>query len=252
MATEHFSSDGVDIAFLDQGEGEPILLIHGFASNFVVNWGATGWIDTLKRAGRRVTAMDVRGHGQSARLHDPESYRVARMARDAANLIDHLGLGRADVMGYSMGGRIAAFLAIDDPGKVRSLIIGGLGMALIDGMDGDDEIVAALEAPSLDDVRTDPGRAYRKFAQQTGSDLNALAACMRVARENLAPEQLATIDVPVLIAVGENDKVAGSPEELATFIPNSQVLVIPRRDHMLATADRTFIAAVLAFLQKRP
>ena len=251
MATEHFSSDGVDIAFLDQGEGEPILLIHGFASNIVVNWGATGWIDTLKRAGRRVIAMDVRGHGQSARPHDPEAYRVERLAGDAANLIDHLGLGRADVMGYSMGGRIAAFLAIDNPGKVRSLIIGGLGMALIDGMGGEDEIVAALEAPSLDDVKADPGRAYRKFAQQTGSDLKALAACMRVARENLAPEQLAMIDVPVLIAVGENDKVAGSPEELATFIPNSEVLVIPRRDHMLATADRTFIAAVLDFLRRR-
>ncbi len=252
MATEHFSSDGVDIAYLDQGEGEPILLIHGFASSIVVNWGATGWIDTLKRTGRRVIAMDVRGHGQSAKLYDPQTYRVTLLARDVANLIDHLGLGRADIMGYSMGGRIAAFLAVEHPGKVRSLIIGGLGMALIDGMGGEDAIATALEAPSLDDVKADPGRAYRKFAEQTGSDLKALAACMRVARESLAPEQLATIDVPVLIAVGENDQVAGSPEELATFIPNSQVLVIPRRDHMLATADRTFIAAVVDFLQKRP
>ncbi len=71
MAVEHFSSDGVDIAFLDSGEGEPILLIHGFASNHVVNWGATGWIDTLKRAGRRVVAMDVRGHGKSAEAPRP-------------------------------------------------------------------------------------------------------------------------------------------------------------------------------------
>lgn len=252
MATEHFSSDGVDIAFLDQGEGEPILLIHGFASNVVVNWGATGWIDTLKRAGRRVIAMDVRGHGRSAKLYDPEMYRVERLARDAANLIGHLGLGRADVMGYSMGGRIGAFLAVEHPVVVRSLIIGGLGMVLVDGMGGEDVIVAALEAPGLDDVKAGAGLAYRKFAEQTGSDVKALAACMRVARETLAPEQLAMIDVPVLIAVGENDQVAGSPQELGTFIPNSQVLVIPRRDHMLATADRAFIAAVLDFLQHRP
>jgi pimeloyl-ACP methyl ester carboxylesterase len=252
MATEHFSSDGVDIAFLDQGEGEPILLIHGFASNHVVNWGATGWIDTLKRAGRRVIAMDVRGHGQSAKIYDPEAYRGDLVARDAANLIDHLGLGRADLMGYSMGGRIAAFVAVEYPEKVRSLIIGGFGMALIDGVGGDEAIVTALEAASLDDVDGEPGRAYRKFAEQTGSDLKALAACMRIGRQTLTPVQLATIGVPVLIAVGENDRVAGSPHELASFIPNAEVLVIPRRDHMLATADRSFIAAVLDFLARRP
>lgn len=251
MATQHFSSDGVDIAFLDQGEGDPILLIHGFASSIAVNWGATGWIDTLKRAGRRVIAMDVRGHGKSEKLYDPEAFRVATMAQDAANLIDFLDLGRADVMGYSMGGRIAAFLAVEHPEKVRSLVIGGLGMALVEGMGGEDAIVAALEAPSLDDVKSEPGRAYRKFAEQTGSDIRALAACMRVARENLAPEQLSLIDMPVMIAVGERDTVAGSPEELATFIPDAHVHVIPRRDHMLATADRLFIAETLDFLERR-
>ncbi|WP_421726736.1 alpha/beta fold hydrolase [Bauldia sp.] len=248
---QHLQSDGVDIAFLDQGEGEPILLIHGFASNHVVNWGATGWIDHLRRAGRRVIAMDVRGHGDSAKLHDPEQYRVERLAGDAANLVDHLGLGRVDVMGYSMGGRIGAFLTVLHPDKVRSLIIGGMGMALVDGMGGEDAIVAALEAPSLDAITDETGRAYRKFAEQTGSDTKALAACMRVARENLAPEQLATIDVPVLIAVGENDVVAGSLQELGTFIPGARVHVIPRRDHMLATADRSFIAETLDFLVRR-
>ncbi len=252
MAIQHFSSDGVQIAYLDSGEGEPILLIHGFASNSFVNWGATGWIDSLKRAGRRVIAMDVRGHGKSGKLYDPDAYRVERMARDAANLIDYLGLGRADVMGYSMGGRIAAFLAVEHPEKVRSLIIGGMGMALVEGMDGEDAIVAALQAPSLEAVEGDPGRAYRKFAEQTGSDVKALAAVMQVARQTLAPEQLAEIDIPVLIAVGEKDKVAGSPEDLGAVIPGSKVHIIPRRDHMLATADRTFIAEALDFLDKRP
>ncbi|MCB1496329.1 MAG: alpha/beta hydrolase [Bauldia sp.] len=251
MTIQHFSSDGVEIAFFDTGEGEPILLIHGFASNLVVNWGATGWIDTLKNAERRVIAMDVRGHGKSGKLYDPEGYRVEHLARDAANLIDHLGLGRVDVMGYSMGARIATFVTINHPEKVRSLVIGGMGMAMVDGMVGEDAIVAALEAPSLDDVAGEPGRAYRKFAEQTGSDVLALAHVMRVARETVAPEQLALIDVPVLIAVGENDRVAGSPEELGTFIPNSKVHVIPRRDHMLATADRTYIAEVLKFLDDR-
>lgn len=252
MPVQRFQSNGVDIAFLDAGEGEPILLIHGFASNHVVNWGATGWIDTLKRSGRRVIAMDVRGHGQSEKLHDPERYRLMTLADDAAALIDHLELDRADVMGYSMGGRIGAFLAVGHPDKVRSLVIGGMGMALIDGMGDEEEIVAAMEAVSLEAVTSQAGRAYRKFADQTGSDVLALAACMRVGRENLTPEHVATISVPVLIAVGENDAVAGSPEALGRLILNAQVHVIPRRDHMLATADRTFIAAALDFLSRRP
>ncbi|MCP4385258.1 MAG: alpha/beta hydrolase [Hyphomicrobiales bacterium] len=252
MPIEYFQSDDVDIAFLDQGKGEPILLIHGFASNHVVNWKATGWIDSLMQAGRRVIALDVRGHGQSEKLTDPKQYRIPLLAADAAALIDHLGLGRVDVMGYSMGSRIGAFLAVGHADKVRSLVIGGMGMALVDGMGGEDAIVAALEAPDLESVAGEPGRAYRKFAEQTGSDVLALAACMRVARENLQPEELSSIAVPVLVAVGENDTVVGSPEALAELIPKAEVLVIPRRDHMRATADRTFIAAVLDILSRRP
>ena len=125
---QHFSSDGVDIAYAIDGEGDPILLIHGFASNNAVNWRSTGWIDTLTGAGFRTIAMDVRGHGESAKLTDPARYHLANLAGDAANLIDHLGMGRADVMGYSMGGRIGAMLALDHPDKVRSLIIGGMGL----------------------------------------------------------------------------------------------------------------------------
>jgi pimeloyl-ACP methyl ester carboxylesterase len=176
MPLEHFSSDGVDIAFLDSGEGDPILLIHGFASNHVVNWGATGWIDTLKRDGRRVVAMDVRGHGKSAKLHDPAAYPLPLLAADAARLLAHLGILRADVMGYSMGARITVAMALAHQDRMRSMILGGMGYAMVEGMQGEDAIVAALEAPSLDDVSGEPGRAYRKFAEPTGSDTLALAA----------------------------------------------------------------------------
>jgi pimeloyl-ACP methyl ester carboxylesterase len=252
MAVEHFSSDGVDIAFLDGGEGEPILLIHGFASNHVVNWGATGWIDTLKRDGRRVVAMDVRGHGGSAKLRDPDAYPLALLAADAARLLDHLGIARADVMGYSMGARITVALAVAHQDRMRSMILGGMGYAMVEGMKGEDEIVAALEAPSLDDVTGGAGRAYRKFADQTGSDTLALAACMRRARQTFTPEQLATIRIPTLVAIGDRDSVAGSAEGLARLIPGAEVFVIPNRDHMLATGDRHYKDAVLDFLGRRP
>lgn len=247
----HFSSDGVDIAYTDVGAGPPILLIHGFASNHAVNWESTGWVRTLTEAGRRVIAMDVRGHGGSAKLGDPALYATATMANDAANLIDHLGLGPIDVMGYSMGGRIAAVLAATHPDKVKALIIGGMGYGMVEGIGGEDEIAAALEAPSLDDAVGDAGRGFRKFAEQTRSDLPSLAACIRAARRPLPSDLIGRIRAPTLIAVGEKDGVAGSPQKLAALIAGAEVLIIPNRDHMLATGDRAYKAGVLDFLARR-
>jgi pimeloyl-ACP methyl ester carboxylesterase len=249
---DHFSSDGVDIAYRVDGEGDPILLIHGFASNGAVNWRSTGWVDTLKGAGFRTIAMDVRGHGASAKLYEPSQYRPELLAGDAANLLDHLGLKRADVLGYSMGGRIGAFLATGHPGKVRSLVIGGMGLALVKGIGDENEISDALEAKSLDDVTTANGRTYRKFAELTRSDLRALAACIWGQRVTISPERLARITAPVLVAGGTKDAVAGSAAGLAALIPHAEVLDIPNRDHMLATGDKAFKAGVLDFLRRRP
>src|SRR5690349_15207089 len=128
-----FSHDGVEIAFLDQGEGEPIVLVHGFASNKDVNWIAPGWVATLTGAGRRAIALDNRGHGASAKLYDPAAYHSLLMAEDVRALLDHLGLPRADVMGYSMGARFTAFLALAHPDRVRAAVLGGLGFRLVEG-----------------------------------------------------------------------------------------------------------------------
>src|SRR5580698_2680688 len=126
--------DGVEIAFLDEGEGEPTVLVHGFASNKEVNWVYPGWVTTLKRAGRRVIALDNRGHGASSKLYDPAAYHSALMAGDVAALLDHLGLPRADVMGYSMGARNTTFLAMRHPERMRSGILGGVGIRLVGGV----------------------------------------------------------------------------------------------------------------------
>ncbi|HEX2255192.1 MAG TPA: alpha/beta hydrolase, partial [Afifellaceae bacterium] len=183
--TQHFSSDGVDIAFLDEGEGEPVLLLHGFASNLRVNWVNTGWVAELTRAGRRVLAMDNRGHGESAQPLEPEAYGTPAMAEDARRLLDHLKIDRADVMGYSMGARIAAYLAAGHPERVRSLILSGLGEGLVKGVGPPEPIAAALLAPSLDDVADPTGRAFRQFADQTGSNRRALAACISASRQTM-------------------------------------------------------------------
>ncbi len=247
-----FTHDNVEIAFLDEGEGEPIVLIHGFASNKEVNWVYPGWVTTLKRAGRRVIALDNRGHGESSKLYDPAAYHSAIMAEDARALLDHLGLGRANVMGYSMGARNAAFLTVAHAERVRSAVLGGLGIGLIEGVGEPERIARALEAPSLADVSDPTGHMFRAFAEKTHSDLRALAACIRGSRQTLSPDDIRRIDVPILVAVGSIDTVAGSPETLATLIQGAQALVIPGRDHMLAVGDRLFKAAVVDFLARGP
>src|SRR5262245_65203249 len=145
-----FRHDGIEIAYLDEGEGRPIVPIHGFASTAAVNWVFPGCVATLTKANRRAIALDNRGHGASSKLYDPAAYHSASMAEDVRALLDHLGIARADVMGYSMGARIGAYLALAHPDRVRSLILGGLGSRLVDGAGLPSSIADALEAPSLD------------------------------------------------------------------------------------------------------
>lgn len=245
-----FLHDDVEIAFLDQGEGAPVVLVHGFASNKEVNWAYTGWVTALAGAGRRVIAPDNRGHGESTKLYDPSAYHSATMAEDVRALLDHLQLPHADVIGYSLGARITAFLALAHPARVRSAVLGGLGMGLVDGIGGPEKIAQALEAPTVADVSNPGGRMYRAFAEKTHSDLRALAACIRGARQTLSRDEVGRITVPLLVAVGANDDIAGSPEALAALIPRAQAFTIPGRDHMLAVGDRRFKAAALSFLAR--
>lgn len=248
--SETFLSDDIPIAYIDEGEGPAVLLIHGFASNFRVNWVSTSWVRDLAAAGRRVVAFDNRGHGESGKPHRPEAYPAPVMAEDARRLLDHLGIERADVIGYSMGARIAAFLALAHPTRVRSVVFGGLGDAMVKGIGGSEAIAAALRAESVADITDDHARGFRVFADQTGSDREALAACISSARQTISAEEVATIGVPVLVAVGSEDTIGGSADGLAALIPGATAFVIPGRDHMKAVGDRAHKAAVLAFLSR--
>ena len=246
-----FHNGDVEIAYLDEGEGEPIVLVHGFASSKNVNWVYPTWVSELKKAGRRVIALDNRGHGDSAKLYDAASYEIAIMTGDVVALLDHLRLERADVMGYSLGSRMTAVMALSQPQRLRSAILGGIGVGLIEGGGPGENVALALEAPSLDDVTDPVGRTFRAFADQTRSDRRALAACLRGSRRLMTRDDAAAIKVPVLIAVGTSDEIAGSAQALGKIIPGAEVLDIPNRDHMRAVGDKVYKTGVIDFLSRR-
>ncbi len=247
-----FQHDGFDIAFLDEGAGEPVLLIHGFASSTKVNWVSTGWMSFLKDSGYRAIAFDNRGHGQTSKSYREEDYAPGKMASDAAALLRHLGISRAHVMGYSMGARITAFLALKRPELIQSVIFGGLGDGMIHGVGDWDPIAAALLSDAPETITDARGAAFRKFADQTRSDRRALAACIARSRELITPSQLASIHIPALVAVGTLDDIGGSAQGLADAMPDAEAFDIERRDHMQAVGDRSFKKAALDFLRRHP
>ncbi len=242
--------EDVDIAYIDQGKGQPVLLIHGFASTAKINWVYPGWTGLLVKNGYRVIALDNRGHGASTKFYDPAMYEPDLMAKDALALLDHLKIDQANIIGYSMGSRIMTFLTLLSPERAGRIVFGGMGENLVKGVGRWQPIAAALEAENTDDIKDPVGRKFRAFADQTGSDRKALAACIRPSRQKITPEQLAVITNPALVVVGSDDEIAGAPQVLAQMLPNGQSLSLPGRDHMKAVGDKQFKQGVLQFFME--
>jgi len=243
-----FTSEGFDIAYEVYGEGKPIVAVHGFASSGTVNWVATGWVETLTGAGYQVVTIDNRGHGASEKLYDAAVYGAEDMARDVANLIDHLEFEKAALIGYSMGARISAFVCIQNPEKVACAIFGGLGANMPTPTLDAPEIIDGLNAGALSEVTHPSARQFRIFAEHTKSDLKALAACMAGSRTLVPVEDIKRISVPVLVATGSEDVVSGPAQPLADLMPQGEAMTIERRDHMRATGDPQFKRGALEFL----
>ncbi len=251
MASQIAKLSKADISYFDFAGSEPgktILLIHGFASSALVNWVGTGWTKLLNDAGYRVIALDNRGHGKSSKFYSPRDYGPDIFAADALELLDRLNVTTCDVMGYSMGARITSWLSHQAPERVNKAIYGGMGSNILGGRRGYEAIAEALETDKPETI-TDPGAmAFRKFADATRSDRLALAACIRPSQNNITAEMVRTIKVPTLVAVGSNDDIGGSAQELAEMMPAGEAFVIEGLDHMKATGADSYKAATMAFL----
>ena len=243
------TSDGTDIAYDCAGEGPPVVLIHGFGANRNITWANTGWYQALAKAGRKLIAIDCRGHGESDKPHDPSDYDEGRMATDIIAVLAALEIPESDVVGYSMGGQLAIRFMHDAPDRVRRVVLGGLGQNYFQiSRQAVENIARALTARDPSTI-TDPlAREFRTFCEKAGDDMLAMAACIRRPRHNLSTQELRALRQKTLVVCGEDDTMAGSPEPLAKSLGDAEMLIIPKRNHHSTVGDRTFKEAVLAFL----
>ena len=250
------ADDGVDLAFErhapQEKTGHPtIVLVHGFGSSRLQNWKSTGWYGGLMQAGFPIVAMDCRGHGDSAKPHDPAAYGHDRMAQDVAQVMDGCGLSSALVLGYSMGGFIGLRLLAAAPDRVIKLAIAGVGETYLQ-----DRITSpaaravladALLTPDKNSITDSRAKMFRAFADQPGKDRFALAACMRGMSPHLPLETLSRLQKPILVVDGSADETAGRPEPLAAAFADGRAVTIAGRDHMSAVGDKHTRQAVIAF-----
>lgn len=245
------AADGVRIAYETEGEGEAVLLVHGFAAGRIQNWKGPGWYDTLREAGFRVVAMDCRGHGDSDKPHDQAAYDHAIMAEDVVAVLEAAHAAPAYLMGYSMGGFISMHVLMDHPDLLKKLVIGGVGSSYFGRAFGPrDAIADALLIADKSKISDPIQRSFREFAEQSGKDREALAACMRANRRPFTAQELKQSQRPVLVVCGENDALTGSPEPFAEAFADGRAVLVPKRDHMTTVGDKVFKQAVLEFFRE--
>lgn len=245
------SPDGVPIAYDDAGprEGRAMLLVHGFASNRHEGWKRTGWYAAIERRGQRVVALDLRGHGESGKPHEPQAYGRERLVGDVLALIDHLDLEAVDLFGYSMGARAALGVAVAAPQKVANLILGGVGGRALEpsaGMGG--AMAAALEAEDAEAIDQPLLKSFRQFADEQGEDRLALAAFTRAPAEPLDADSLLALSMPTLVVAGAHDGLAGDPQGLADHIRGAKAVSVGGCDHFSAIPHALLKATVFDFL----
>jgi pimeloyl-ACP methyl ester carboxylesterase len=247
------SWDGIEIAYEEWGGGEaspPVVLHHGFVADAASNWEATGVVEALCEAGRRVVAPDARGHGRSEKPHDPARYGEDVMARDLEALVEEIGAESLDLVGYSMGAIVSLLFACADP-RVRRLVIGGVGSGVIEcgGVDrrsvSNDDVIVALEVEDPAAIE-DPGALpFRQLADALGADRAALAAQARSVYRGEIP--LERITAPTLVLAGDEDPLAIRPEVLVDAIPKATLRVVTG-NHIGALGDPRFKQALVEFL----
>lgn len=260
----YFDADGIRLHYTVEGQGEPVVLLHGFAVNADLNWRLTGITAALARHFQVIT-LDLRGHGLSDKPHDPGSYGAA-MLHDVLRLLDHLKIGKAHLVGYSLGGFIALKMAAEYPQRLLTVAVLGAGWERPDNpmfLSRLAQLADALQAgeaigplcAQLGAERPKPGWLHTWAVRlMTGyfNDQQALAALVRSLGELALTEvQLRRIPIPIRMIVGSLDPFRISAQAGQGLIPDYTLVVIDGADHLGASLRRETIQALGSFLRQR-
>jgi pimeloyl-ACP methyl ester carboxylesterase len=222
---------------------EPVLLVHGFATSAARTWGEPGWIDLIKEAGREVIAVDLLGHGDAAKPHDPAAYDTMEQL-----VLDALPESPVDAIAFSLGARITLMLASQHPERFGRIVVAGVAENLFRS-EGGGRISDAIESSEIPENQI--ARHFKELAEAPGNDPLALAACMRRQFPALDETQLGRITSPVLVVLGDQDFV-GSPDRLVSALPDARLVTLKKMDHFGTPKDFTFIDEALAFVDAQP
>jgi pimeloyl-ACP methyl ester carboxylesterase len=245
-----FTSDGLTLSYDEFGPADAkkaIVLVHGFSSNKYENWKRMGWYDAISGKSLRGLALDCRGHGESAKPHDAASYDRTKMAQDVFNLMDHAGIERAHLLGFSMGAHIALTAAMTDGGRIDHLVVAGVGGKIFEPSREPDAMGKAMEAASPDEISDPMLKSFRHFADEQKEDRLALAACSRGPRVEITRDALFAIRRPTVVIAGQRDQLAGPPQGLAEAIAGAKAVTLPGCDHFSMIAHGLFKANVFDF-----
>ncbi len=222
------------------------MLVHGFASSAARTWGESGWLDLLADSGRPVMAIDLLGHGQADKPHDPAAYAH----------LEELALAQfpdepVDAVGFSLGARTLLVLASAHPERFSRLVLAGVGANLFrtEPSSGLADIVEGISADAA--VDNPVAQYFRAQAHEADSDPVALAACLRRPAPPLTDEGLAAITCPVLVVIGDQD-FAGPGEPLAERLADARVVTLRGVDHFATPKDFGFLDAGLDFVGAAP
>lgn len=223
----------------------PVLLVHGFASSFERNWRELGWVDLLADAGRDVIPVDLLGHGSAEKPHDPAAYTDLASRVQAALPEDG---SPVQAIAFSLGARLLLEVASAHPDRFDKIVVGGVGENLFRRHD-----VEALAAAVERGDATPGGIAHLfvQYAEGSGNDRRALAACLRRPEEPLTAEQLGRITCPVLVVIGDQD-FAGPADPLVDALPDAKLVVLRNTEHFGTPKSFGFIDASLEFLDAVP
>lgn len=235
------SHDGQTIAYADEGTGQPVLLLHGFI-NAGSSWSKTVLKQQLLLAGFRVIVPDLRGNGRSAKPQNPEAYANDAEAKDLIALADHLQLSAFTAVGYSRGAIVLAkLLTLDD--RVKRAVLGGMGIDFTDPEWPRRKMFAA----AFNGQPTSETQGAVDYANSVKADLRSLYLQQEY-QPVTSPDALRSVNIPVLIIAGKEDKDNGDAGKLERLFPNGKLAIVPG-NHNDTYKSMVFAAAVMAFVK---